>query len=609
MEPSLTYLDHAATTPVRAEVREAMLPYLDDVFGNPSSAHRFGRAARAGLEQARREIAEAVGCEPTQVVFTSGGTEADNLAIIGAALAASARGRPRCVAVSAIEHKAILAAAHAVATLGGRGDRPAGRRRRIAAARGARRCARPQPRGRLGDVGQQRGRHRPADGGDRRALSRRGRAAPHRRRPGVRQGAGRPSASFPSPSSPFPATRSARPRASARWSCATARLVEAIIHGGGQQYGIRPGTENVAGAVALGLRGAVSPRRSRPPRRRGWPRCATSSQALLLRDVPDLVVHGRRRPPRAAHPDRRRRRRRQRDAADAPRPAGRGRVRRLGLLHRRGGAVARARAPWACRATSPSGSSASRSGTRAPWRTWSALPRSFPGRRRGRASWRGPSAVPDAGRVLVAMSGGVDSSVAAARLVEQGYDVVGATMKLFCYGDAVPDRPCCSLDSINDARDVAHGLGIPHYVLNLEDRFSPARHPELRERVQPRAHADSLRALQLVHQVPRPAGPRRRARLRLHRDRPLRRRARRRALPRAATAPRTRATSSGASTRRSWRACSRRWASSPRRRPARTPGASAWPPPTSRSRSRSASSPTTTTSACSSSTSRPTPRR
>jgi tRNA-specific 2-thiouridylase len=70
------------------------------------------------------------------------------------------------------------------------------------------------------------------------------------------------------------------------------------------------------------------------------------------------------------------------------------------------------------------------------------------------------------------MSGGVDSSVAAARLVEQGYDVVGATMKLFCYGDNVPDRPCCSLDSMNDARDVAAALDIPHYVLNFEDRFS-----------------------------------------------------------------------------------------------------------------------------------------
>ncbi|MDQ3674039.1 MAG: tRNA 2-thiouridine(34) synthase MnmA [Gemmatimonadota bacterium] len=74
-------------------------------------------------------------------------------------------------------------------------------------------------------------------------------------------------------------------------------------------------------------------------------------------------------------------------------------------------------------------------------------------------------------RVLVAMSGGVDSSVAAGILVEQGYDVVGATMKLFCHGEGVPDKPCCSLDSVNDARRVCEQLGIPHYVLNLETRF------------------------------------------------------------------------------------------------------------------------------------------
>jgi tRNA-specific 2-thiouridylase len=74
-------------------------------------------------------------------------------------------------------------------------------------------------------------------------------------------------------------------------------------------------------------------------------------------------------------------------------------------------------------------------------------------------------------RVLVAMSGGVDSSVAAALLVEAGHEVIGATLKLFCYGDEVADRPCCSLDSIADAGAVAERLGVPHYVLDFEDRF------------------------------------------------------------------------------------------------------------------------------------------
>ena len=74
-------------------------------------------------------------------------------------------------------------------------------------------------------------------------------------------------------------------------------------------------------------------------------------------------------------------------------------------------------------------------------------------------------------RVLVAMSGGVDSSVAAAMLVRQGYDVVGATMKLGCHGDELPDRPCCSLESVNDARRICDQLGVPHYVLNLETAF------------------------------------------------------------------------------------------------------------------------------------------
>ncbi len=114
------YLDNAATTPVRPEVLDAMLPYLgSEAFGNPSSAHHFGRAARAGVERARQQVAEALGAEPGHVVFTSGGTEADNLAVIGAARAARKRGRAMAVVVSAVEHKAVLAAAHAVAELGG----------------------------------------------------------------------------------------------------------------------------------------------------------------------------------------------------------------------------------------------------------------------------------------------------------------------------------------------------------------------------------------------------------------------------------------------------------------------------------------------------------
>src|SRR3982750_4639792 len=69
------------------------------------------------------------------------------------------------------------------------------------------------------------------------------------------------------------------------------------------------------------------------------------------------------------------------------------------------------------------------------------------------------------------MSGGVDSSVAAALLVEQGYDVVGATMKPFCHGEDLPDRPCCSLDSVNDARRICQQLGVPHYALTRGGAF------------------------------------------------------------------------------------------------------------------------------------------
>ncbi len=77
------YLDHAATTPVDKRVLEAMLPYFSEKYGNPSSIYRFSEEARKAVEEARRKVAELIGAEPSEIVFTSGGTEADNLAIKG----------------------------------------------------------------------------------------------------------------------------------------------------------------------------------------------------------------------------------------------------------------------------------------------------------------------------------------------------------------------------------------------------------------------------------------------------------------------------------------------------------------------------------------------
>ncbi len=108
------YLDHAATTPVREEVFEAMKPFYGPRFGNPSSTHRWGREARAALDEARERVGRCLGARPDEICFTSGGTEADNLAILGAWRALKATGRT-AVVTTPIEHKAILGAVHQAA--------------------------------------------------------------------------------------------------------------------------------------------------------------------------------------------------------------------------------------------------------------------------------------------------------------------------------------------------------------------------------------------------------------------------------------------------------------------------------------------------------------
>lgn len=114
MEP--IYLDHAATTPLAKEVLDAMVPVYENVFGNPSSVHSFGRKARQMLDQARRVIAESIGANEKEIIFTSGGTEADNLAIIGTALANKDKGSHIITTVQ--EHHAVLHSAEYLEKIG-----------------------------------------------------------------------------------------------------------------------------------------------------------------------------------------------------------------------------------------------------------------------------------------------------------------------------------------------------------------------------------------------------------------------------------------------------------------------------------------------------------
>src|SRR4030042_1530407 len=100
------YLDNAGTTPLFPGVREAMLPYLGEVFGNPSAIHDWGDAARTAVEEARGKVAHLIGALPDEIVFTASGTESNNFAIKGLALAQQGKGKH--ILVSAIEHFSVL---------------------------------------------------------------------------------------------------------------------------------------------------------------------------------------------------------------------------------------------------------------------------------------------------------------------------------------------------------------------------------------------------------------------------------------------------------------------------------------------------------------------
>ena len=111
------YFDHNASTPLDPRVLEVMLPFLHEQCGNASSRHEFGTVARKAVDRAREQVAAIVGAQPAQVVFTSGGTESDNLAVLGAWRVLRTQGK-RAVVTSPTEHKAVLVAAHQAAKEG-----------------------------------------------------------------------------------------------------------------------------------------------------------------------------------------------------------------------------------------------------------------------------------------------------------------------------------------------------------------------------------------------------------------------------------------------------------------------------------------------------------
>lgn len=290
------YLDHAATTPVRPEVREAMLPFLMEAFGNPSSGHAFGRAARAGLEAARRQVADALGVSSREILFTSGGTEADNQAILGCAMARFAGDLTRAHIVSSpTEHKAILGALHEAERLGARvtllpvdrnglvdldelgallaGKRPGGVPCVVSVMWVNNETGTVQPIPRIAESCADAGAALHTD-----AVQAFGKI-PCRldEHPGITLAS-------------ISAHKIGGPKGIGAIFVRERKGVRGLLFGGGQQGGLRPGTENVPGAVALGMAAELAAQ-EQPETRAKLAAIRDAVQSELVRLVPDLVVH------------------------------------------------------------------------------------------------------------------------------------------------------------------------------------------------------------------------------------------------------------------------------------------------------------------------------
>lgn len=297
--PDPIYLDHAATTPVRAEVLEAMAPYWDGRFGNPSSVHRWGREARTALDEARERIAACMGAGPDEIIITSGGTEGDNLAILGVWRTRRKSENRNAVLTTPVEHKAVLGAIHQAAIEGGDErictmtrdgtvdvdsfDSLAGTDVAIASVMWVNNeIGTIQPIHRLAELARSRGIVFHTD-----AVQAYGKVE------------------IDAKKTPFDLLSISGHKIGAPKGCGAMYIrrgtpLEPLFHGGTQDRGRRPGTENVAAVVGL-ARAVELARDERIEEVARLSALRDRFESLVLSRIPDAVIHGRNAPQRAAH--------------------------------------------------------------------------------------------------------------------------------------------------------------------------------------------------------------------------------------------------------------------------------------------------------------------
>lgn len=281
------YLDHAATAPLRPEAREAFLRAADGAWGNPSSLHRRGREARAALEDARARLAAVIGAGPREVVFTRGGTEADNLAVLGRH---AVQPPHEALLISAVEHRAVLEAAQAARRAGRTvGHLPVDEQGRVELDAAA--AAMQQPTALLSVMwaNNETGVLQPIDAlAD---LCRRTGAVLHS---DAVQALGKLPVrvdQVPVGLVSFSAHKLGGPRGAGALYVRRGTALGPILFGGGQESGLRPGTEDVAAAVAFAAAAeAAEAEREREMARLGALR--DRLEAGLGRAIPRLAVNG-----------------------------------------------------------------------------------------------------------------------------------------------------------------------------------------------------------------------------------------------------------------------------------------------------------------------------